>query len=81
MSRNGNGQAACLGNDAVPRYDFAQTFDGAVDPLLRGVLGGFEDFCHFADALVLEVAEQERIAVVLAQVRKGGVKLRRDSFP
>jgi len=48
---------------------------------LRGLVTNAEGWCHFARGLPFKVAEQQRVAIRLAQFAERGVEVWRDVFP
>ena len=74
-------QSAGADGDAAFGKQFPQTFDGAIDAFLRGLVTDAESLRHFVRGFLFEVAEQESIAVRLAQFTESVVELRSDLFP
>ncbi|HZL78677.1 MAG TPA: hypothetical protein VFC17_07465 [Candidatus Limnocylindrales bacterium] len=56
-------------------------FHGAADPLLRGVVADAEREADGAEILVLEIAQQKRFAVFVAEAVQGFVEHGADEFP
>ena len=74
-------KSARADGDAAFGEEFAQAFDGAVDALLGGLFARAESLRHLAGGLAFKIAQQQRVAVRLAQLAQRGVEMRGDVFP
>src|SRR5205823_3420861 len=74
-------ESARTDGDAAFGEVFAKAFDRTADALLRGVFAGAEGLRYLARRFAFKVAQQQRVAVRLAQLAKRGVEMRGNVLP
>ena len=74
-------ESAGAGGDAAFGQQFAQAFHRAAHALLRRLFARAERLRHLARRLALEVAQQQGVAVRLAQLAQSRVEVRGKLFP
>ena len=74
-------QSAGGDGDAAFGEEFTQSFNGAADPLLRGIVGCADGLADFAQGFIFEVAEQDGRAISFVERVHGFIKQRFNVLP
>ncbi len=81
MGGDDNDKPVRANGDAAFGQDFAQPFDSAAHPLLRGIITHAQRETHGAEILVLKKPQQHRLPVGVVQFAHGLVKDGTDALP
>jgi len=81
VGREDDDESTCADGDATLGEEFAQPLDGTVHAFLRGLVADVESLRYLTGGLAFKVAEQQHIAILIAQLAERGVKMRGDVFP
>jgi len=74
-------QPAGARGDAALGQQFTQAIDGAADAFLGGFFARAECSRHLTRRFALEVAQQQCVAIRVAQLTQGGIEVRGNLLP